>query len=257
MIGVIAGDIIGSTYQVLNVKDKNFTLYRQLSRYTDNTVLTIATADCVLNDGDFSEYYKKYFRENPLRGYGAKFTIWALQDKKNPYNKMDGRSATRVSPIGYIARSLDDVRRLAEKSTIVTHSHPEEIKSSQAIAMAIFLSLYDCSKDEIRKLIEYEFHYDLSMSYDELKKSYKCKGTSSLIVPQAIISFLDSTNYEEAIRNAICIGGDSNTLACITGGIAEAYYKDIPKNILDNTIKRLKPNFADIMGRFSKKFILV
>lgn len=255
MIGSITGDIIGSTYEIINTKKKDFNLFRPLSRYTDDTVLTIATADCILHNGNFMEYYRKYCISNQMRGYGSKFYIWALFNGKEPYNSMGNGSAMRVSPIGYIAQSIEEVLELAEHSASVTHNHPEGIKGAQAVALAIYLAKENSSKEEIRDYIERKFSYDLSMSYHDLKKSYKGGGTCPLTVPQAIISFLDSVNYEDAVRNAIALGGDSDTLACITGSIAEAYYKEIPTEIIEKAVVKLPPKFIAIINEFNQKYV--
>jgi len=255
MIGAIAGDIIGSTYEILNTKKKDFRLFRPMSRYTDDTVLTIATADCFLSDGNYGEYYRKYCIHNQMRGYGSRFYIWALFNGKEPYNSMGNGSAMRISPIGYVANSLEEVMLLASISASATHNHPEGIKGAQAIATAIYLSNHNSSKEEIKKHIEKEFAYDLSISYEELKKTYKGGGTCPLSVPQSIISFLESTDYEDAIRNAISLGGDSDTLACMTGGIAEAYYKEIPEYILKKTYEKLPSKFVSIINEFNQKYI--
>lgn len=255
MIGAIAGDIIGSTYEILNTKDKNFNLYRPLSRYTDDTVLTVATADCILKDGNFGEYYRNYCLNNPLRGYGTKFSIWAILNKKEAYYSMGNGSAMRVSPVGFMANSLDQALYLAEKTAIVTHNHPEGIKGAKAVVSTIYLCRLGWSKEDIKEYIEATFGYDLSISYNKLKSIYKGGGTCPDSVPEAIIAFLYSTDYEDAIRNAISIGGDSDTIACITGGIAEAYYKEIPQYILDNTFKRLNPKFIEVIKEFQAKYM--
>lgn len=255
MLGAIAGDIIGSTYEVFNTKNKNFNLYRPFSRYTDDTVLTIATADCILNDGNYEDYYKNYCLKNQFRGYGSRFYFWAMLNKKESYNSMGNGSAMRVSPIGYISNSLEEVMELAKLSASVTHNHPEGIKGAQAIATAIYMFNNDYSKKDVKEFIEHTFSYDLSLSYSDLKSIYTGGETCPLTVPQAIISFLESTDFEDAIRNAISLGGDSDTLACMTGAIAEAYYKGIPPHIEENTLKRLKPKFIKIINEFRKEYM--
>lgn len=257
MIGSIAGDIIGSTYEILNTKNKNFNLYRPFSIYTDDTILTIATADCILKDGNFSEYYRKYFLNHPWRMfmYGPKFTKWAILNEKQPYGSMGNGSAMRVSPVGFMANSLDQALYLAEKTAKVTHNHPEGIKGAKAVASTIYLSRLGWSKEDVKEYVESSFGYNLSISYEELKLTYKGGGTCQDSVPQAIIAFLYSDSYEDAIRNAVSIGGDSDTIACITGGIAEAYYKEIPQFILDNTYKRLNSNFISVIKEFQSKYM--
>lgn len=255
MLGAIAGDIIGSTYEILNTKKKDFKLYRPFSRYTDDTVLTIATADCLLHNGNYTEYYRNYCLHNQMRGYGSRFYLWALLHKKKPYHSMGNGSAMRISPLAYAAKSLEEVMELAKVSASVTHNHPEGIKGAQAIACAIYLCLHNASKDEVKEYIENTFMYDLALTYDELKETYDGGGTCPLTVPQAIICFLTSTDYEDAIRNAITIGGDSDTIACMTGGIAEAYYKEIPTYIKENTLNHLNPHFKKVLLEFQNTYM--
>lgn len=255
MIGAIAGDIIGSSHETFNTKNHEFKLYDAFSRYTDDTVLTVATAACIWNNGNFDKYYRSYFFKYPFRRYGTKFSIWALLNQQAPYNSMGNGSAMRVSPAGFAAKSLDKALILAEKTAIVTHNHPDGIKGTKAVSAAIFLSKNGLDKEYIKQYIESTLEYNLSSSYEELKKSYKGSGTCSGSVPQAIICFLFANSYEETIRNAVSIGGDSDTIACIAGNIAEAYFKKIPDYILDNTYKRLNKQFILIIHQFQLKYM--
>lgn len=254
MLGAIAGDIIGSTYEIINKKKKDINLYPLFSRYTDDTVLTIATADCLLHDGDFGEYYRKYTLRNQMRGYGSRFYFWAMFNKRKPYNSMGNGSAMRVSPVAYVAKNIEQVMSLAKQSAEVTHNHIEGIKGAQAIACAIYLSLQNTPKEEIKNFIEETFEYDLGMSYKTLQRTYKGGTTCPLTVPQSIICFLDSKSFEDAIRNAISIGGDSDTIACMTGSIAEAYYSEIPEYIVENTLKKISPRFQKVIQEFKSVY---
>ncbi len=240
MLGAIAGDVIGSVYEMNNVKTKDFELFPSGSRPTDDSVLTIATMDSILSGKPFAESYKLWFRRYPNAGYGGNFKRWAISDDMAPYSSFGNGSAMRVSPIGFFYDSLEEVLEKAGESAAVTHNHPEGIKGAKATAAAVYLAKTGSSKREIKEYIETAFGYDLNASLDSIRPWYvndvSCQGS----VPQAIISFLESESYEDAVRNAISIGGDSDTIACITGGIAEAYYKDIPAYIA-NRVKELLP----------------
>lgn len=253
LLGAISGDIIGSTYEILNTNRKDFNLFRPFSRYTDDTVLTIATADCLLSEGDFSEFYKRYCRQNLGRGYGGRFLGWSLSTKKEPYNSLGNGSAMRVSPIAYVASSLEEALYLAKESAIVTHNHPEGIKGAQAIATSMYLAYKNVSKENIKEYIENEFKYEI-LTLDEFTKKGKPDTTCQNNVPQAISAFLESDDFETCIRNAISLGGDSDTVACMAGGIGEAFYKEIPEKILNNTYKKLNTKFIKIIDEFSSKY---
>lgn len=236
MIGAIAGDIIGSVYEFNNIKTKDFPLFTRGSTYTDDTIMTAAVAKALLqsrdNHADFRtlliEEMQSFGRRypNPMGGYGANFAKWLTSPNPSPYNSYGNSSAMRVSPCGYIAVSLAEALSLAKASAEVTHNHPEGIKGAQAVAGAIFLALNDKDKDEIASFIKKNF-YDLDFTLDEIRPSYQFNGSCQGTVPQAIVAFLESTSFEDAIRNAVSLGGDSDTLAAITGSIAYAYYSDI------------------------------
>lgn len=232
MLGAIIGDIIGSAYEWNNVKNKEFELFTDATNFTDDTVMTIATIDAIINDIPFNKSYKKWFRKYPNEDYGGNFYYWGNSNSMEPYNSWGNGSAMRVSPVGFYFDTLDEVLVKAKESAEVTHNHPEGIKGAQATAAAIFMAKSNKNKSEIKEYIENKFGYDLNERLDSIREWYdfdeSCQGT----VPQAIIAFLESNDFEDAIRNAISIGGDSDTLACITGGIAEAYYKEIPDSIL-------------------------
>ncbi|WP_138207255.1 ADP-ribosylglycohydrolase family protein [Haloimpatiens lingqiaonensis] len=250
MIGAIAGDIIGSIFERKNIKTKEFQLFSKGSIFTDDTVLTIATMDSILNSKPFSESYKKWFRKYPNAGFGGNFYRWGFSESMEPYNSWGNGSAMRVSPIGYIGDSMGEVMAKAKESAEVTHNHVEGIKGAQAIAASIYLAKIGKDKDEIRKFVEDTFDYDLSESLYSIRKWYafdvSCEGS----VPQAIRAFLESKDYEDAIRNAVSIGGDSDTIACMTGGIAEAYYKEIPRYIISEVFKIIPEEMVTIIDKF-------
>ncbi len=278
MIGAIIGDIVGSVYEWNNIKTKDFPLFRKDCFFTDDTVMTCAVAEALMNGGkdeDFIAAMKKYGRMYPDAGYGVRFGSWIFSDSTEPYNSYGNGSAMRVSPCGWImncgytARTgmwPSNARRLARLSAEVTHNHPEGIKGAMAVTDAIFMARYyfggfcgdfekpinedhaKC-KRRIKEYIEEEYGYNLSRTLDEIRPTYRFNETCQDTVPQAIIAFLESTDFEDAIRNAISLGGDSDTLAAITGSIAEAAY-GVPDWIRDEAWKRLDEPLQDVLRRW-------
>lgn len=228
MLGAVAGDVIGSVYERRPIKTLDFPLFHAHSRFTDDSVLTIAIADAILQGMEYAEALKTYGRKYPNAGYGGAFYKWIFAVESQPYNSWGNGSAMRVSPVGFAFATVEEVLHEAERTAIVSHNHPEGIKGAQATALAIFMARKGLDKETIRTEIKRRFRYDLERTVDDIRPSYRfdvsCQGT----VPEAIIAFLDSHDYEDAIRKAISLGGDSDTLACITGAIAQAYYKEIP-----------------------------
>lgn len=253
ILGAIAGDVIGSVYEHNNVKTTNFPLFIKRSDFTDDTVLTVAVMESLLNNDDYTQNYQDYALYYPYRGYGGKFRSWMHSKNPKPYKSWGNGSAMRVSPVGYAFQTLEEVLKEAKHSAEVTHNHIEGIKGAQATASAVFLARTGKSKQEIKNFIQSTFNYDLERSLDEIRPTYQfdesCQGT----VPEAIIAFLESTDFENAIRLAISIGGDSDTIACITGGIAQAFYKEIPKYIITRTLEVLPPTMVQIIEAFSLK----
>jgi len=254
MFGTIVGDVIGSVYEFRQTKDYDFPLFSPGSNFTDDTVLTIAVADAILNNRDYSRTLKYYGRKYPYSGYGGSFKKWLISDDMGPYNSWGNGSAMRVSPVGYVFDDLEMVLKEAEKSASVTHNHPEGIKGAQATALAIFLARTGKSKTEIREEIISRFGYDLSRTCDEIRPTYKFHESCQKTVPEAIIAFLDSHDFEDAIRKAVSLGGDSDTLGAITGGIAQAYYKSIPKEISRKVNALLPEEFREIIEKFNKRY---
>ncbi len=254
MLGAIAGDIIGSVYEVNNHKSKKFPLFSDASDFTDDTVLSIAIADVILNGGEYVESIKNYYRRYPNRGYGGRFEAWGKSQSLEPYNSWGNGSAMRVSAIGFAFKNLETVLTEAEKSAAVTHNHPEGIKGAQATAAAIFLGRNGHTKAEIKDYIQTTFQYDLSQSLAAIAPTYKFDESCQGSVPQALIAFLESTDFEDAIRNAIALGGDSDTIACITGGIAQAFYGGVPEAIAQHTLARLDETLRDITVKFMFRY---
>lgn len=254
MLGAIAGDIIGSVYERDNIKTKEFPLFRAESRFTDDTVLTVAIADALLNQGDYSDVLKKYHQLFPHAGYGGTFKAWARSDNREPYNSWGNGSAMRVSPVSYAFNNLEQVLQEAERSAEVTHNHPEGIKGAQATAAAIFLARTGQSKAEIKAYIESMFAYDLGQTLAEIRPLYQFDVSCQGSVPQALIAFLESTDFEDAIRNAISLGGDSDTIACIAGAISEAFYGGVPEAIAKETTLRLAQPLLHVTEAFVTRY---
>jgi len=254
MIGAVVGDIIGSVHEFDAPKHADFPLFDDAARFTDDTVLTIAVADCILSGASYVDKFHEYARAYPDRIYGSRFVHWVETGSREPYNSWGNGSAMRVSPVGFAKPDLDAVLAEAKRSAEVTHNHPEGIKGAQATAAAIHLALSGKSKDQIRESIESLFGYDLSRSVEEIRPTYdfneSCQGT----VPEAMVAFLDSDSYESAVRLAISLGGDADTLACITGGIAEAYYGGVPAEIAERGLAKLDERLHDVVVRFRDKF---
>lgn len=254
MIGAIAGDIIGSVFEGHPIKTTSFPLFSKSSRFTDDTVLSLAVADAILNKIDYATALKTYGRKYPNAGYGMSFYNWMQSPETKPYNSWGNGSAMRVSPVGFAFDSTEDVLREAERTALVTHNHPEGIKGAQATALAIFLARRGAGKEEIRKTIARRFSYNLDRSLDEIRPNYffdvSCQGS----VPESIIAFLESKDFEDAVRLAISLGGDSDTMGCIAGGIAQAYYNKIPFKIIDQVKVLLPQEFMLIVDQFNATF---
>ncbi|KKB60457.1 ADP-ribosylglycohydrolase family protein [Parabacteroides gordonii] len=254
MTGAIAGDIIGSVYEFDNIKTTDFPLFTNESDYTDDTIMTVAVADWLLNGGDLAKVMQRYGREYPYPtgGYGGRFSGWLREKEPQPYNSWGNGSAMRVSAVGWMFDSLEKTLEVAKETAVVTHNHPEGIKGAQATAAAIYLARTGKSKQDIKQYIETTFSYDLGRTCDEIRPFYRfnesCQGT----VPEAMIAFLDSSDFENAIRLAVSLGGDSDTLACITGGIAEAFY-GIPEDIEKQVSDKLPGTFQKVIKEFKNK----
>jgi ADP-ribosylglycohydrolase len=254
MIGAIAGDIIGSVYEHRPIKTKEFPLFDPRCRFTDDSVLTVAVADSILAGRPYLESMQEIGRRYPAAGYGGAFIQWLHSDDPQPYNSWGNGSAMRVSPVGFAFATQEEVLRQAQKTAEISHNHPEGIKGAQAAALAVFLSRTGHDKEEIRKQIGQGFGYDLERAVDDIRPGYSfdisCQGT----VPEAIIAFLDSQSYEDAVRNAVSLGGDSDTLACITGAIAEAFYGTVPSNIRTKVKALLPPDLWAITEKFCRMY---
>ena len=252
MLGAIAGDIIGSVYEWNNIKTTDFPLFSPNCFFTDDTVLTVALAESIMTGIDYAELMKNYYRRYPDAGYGGSFHKWARSSHNAPYNSWGNGAAMRISPVGFAFESLDDVLHKATAYTALTHNHPEGIKGACATATAIFLARTGMDKNGIRKHIVDSYGYDLNRSCDEIRPVYQFNESCQRTVPEAIIAFLESESFEHAIRLAISLGGDSDTLACITGGIAEAFY-GVPENIKSRVLEILDDELRSITTEFCER----
>ena len=256
MIGAIAGDIIGSVYEGWPMKSEEFPLFQNDSVFTDDTVLTIALADAFINEVSYAEAFQKWGRKYPNAGYGGNFYQWIFSDSPKPYNSWGNGAAMRVSSIGYACDGLDEVLKESRRSAAVSHNHPEGIKGAQSVAAAIFIARNNKNKKALKGFIEQQFGYDLSRTIEEIRPFYdfdvSCQGS----VPEAIIAFLESSDYEDAVRKAISLGGDSDTQGCITGAIAEAFYDEIADNIIDEVSQRLTVEMKYILNIFQEKYMV-
>lgn len=262
MIGAIIGDIAGSRFERQAIKSKgyapqkDFDFFTEQCKFTDDTVLTLAIANSILKNTDYAKSVKEYGLAYFEVGYGHRFKTWLKTDTYEPYNSWGNGSAMRVSAVAYAFNTLDEVLAEAKRTAEITHNHPEGIKGAQATALAIFLARTGKSKREIKYSIESRFEYDLDRKISEIAKTYvfdvSCQGS----VPEAIIAFLEAEDFEDTIRTAISIGGDTDTIACIAGSIAEAFYKEIPTWMVTQAKERLDDNLLKVLEDFQKQFIL-
>jgi ADP-ribosylglycohydrolase len=256
MIGVIAGDVIGSVHEHSRTKSTAFPLFVPFCRFTDDTVLTVATAYAILNGVPYETAYRDFGRQHPDAGYGGTFYSWLLSAEPRPYNSWGNGSAMRVAPVGLAFTSVDEVMREAGRSAAVTHSHVEGIKGAQATALAVFMGRTGASKEEIRNELTRRFDYDLRRSIDQIRPTYEWDVSCQGSVPEAIVAFLDSDDVEHAIRLAISLGGDSDTQAAIAGGIAHAFYRHVPESIVGPVRARLPAEFLEVIDEFDQAFPL-
>jgi ADP-ribosylglycohydrolase len=248
MLGVIVGDIVGSIYEFNNHRSKDFPLFQKHCRFTDDTILTIATADALMTDLDFASKYRSYGVKYPS-SYGGFFRKWIHDETQGPYNSFGNGSAMRVSPVGWMFDTEEEVLAMAEASAAVTHNHPEGVKGAQATALAVFWARNGRTPADIVDGIEAQFGYDMSTPVDEIREFYEFDVTCQGSVPEALRCYLEADGFEDTIRNAISIGGDSDTLAAIAGSIAEATW-GVPEEIGEEALGRLDDDLLAIHNRF-------
>ena len=261
MYGAILGDIIGSPFEFdRGDKTKDFKLFSRRSHFTDDSVMTLAVCEALLKVGQdvtvkeiedaVISSMQSWGRRYPHAGYGGYFRRWLTARHPEPYNSYGNGSAMRVSAVGWLYDSLEKTRTVAKATTNVTHNHPEGIKGAEATASAIFMARNGSSKEEIKKYIENEFHYDLNRTLNEIRPGYHMDETCQKTIPEAIIAFLEAKDFEDAIRNAVSLGGDTDTLGAITGSIAEAYY-GIPEWLITECRKRINKDMRIVLDDFN------
>ncbi|MBR1551720.1 MAG: ADP-ribosylglycohydrolase family protein [Muribaculaceae bacterium] len=268
MIGSVIGDVVGSIYEFRNIKTKEFPFFDKRMEYTDDSVLTFATAQWLLDGGEPANYYYRFGSENecPMGGYGGRFQSWLIRSARGiaaPYGSCGNGSAMRVGPVGWAFDTAEQTLAAAERSAACTHNHPEGIKGAQATALAIFMARKGVGKDEIRRAMEEQFGYDLSLTVDEIRPRYSWDGLDGNLeasgatcqgsVPQALVCALEAVDFEDAIRNAISIGGDSDTVGCIAGSVAEALY-GVPGWMRDHVMTLLSADFKRIIAEFEQLY---
>ena len=246
MLGAIVGDILGSSFDCYPTKTKKFELLDNKSHFTDDIVMTVAVADSLMNRIPYVESLQMWGNNYPSAGYGGWFNKWIHSDFPKPYNSFGNGSAMRCSSVGWLYDDKDSVLNEAKESAEITHNHPEGIKGAQAVALGVMMSRMGSTKLEIQEGLESLFDYDLSQTLSQIRRNYIHDVTCQGSVPQAIIAFLESEDFEDAIRNAISLGGDADTQACIAGALAEAYYMNIPEKIKQFVLKRITPDILEI-----------
>lgn len=260
MLGAMIGDIAGSVYEHNNIKTKEFEFFNKYGRFTDDTVMSVAVCDALLHCAEDRSglanatvaCMQLFGRAYPKAGYGGRFRNWLTDKDPKPYRSWGNGSAMRVSGCAWAADSLEDALALAEITAAVTHDHPEGIKGAQAAAAAVYLARTGSSKAEIRDHIEKNF-YPLDFTLDDIREDYRFDVSCQGSVPQAIEAFLESVSFEDAIRNAVSIGGDSDTVAAITGSIAEAFY-GIPEDIRRRALTYLDGPLTHVLNKFETKY---
>lgn len=265
MYGAILGDMIGAPYEFdRGNKSKEFEIFNDRVRFTDDSVMTIAVAEALLDIPGEADHdtirrtviasMQKWGNKYPHAGYGQRFYFWLGRKNPKPYGSWGNGSAMRVSSVGWLYDSLDETRRYARLTAEVTHNHPEGIKGAETTASAIFLARTGASKDEIKEYIIREFDYDLSKSCDEIRPGYHHVESCQETVPEAITAFLEGKDFEDVIRTAVSLGGDCDTLTCIAGSIAEAFF-GVPEEMKEECRKRLSPEMLEVLDRFEERVI--
>ena len=252
MLGAIAGDIIGPIHEFENLKTKDFLLFDEGVSFTDDTVCTVAVADCILQNGNFARCLKDYGRRYPGRGYGGMFQRWLASESLDPYGSFGNGAAMRVSSVAWLAHSEAEVLDRAARTAAATHDHPRGIAGAQAVALAIWRARAGVAAAAIRSEVGARFGYHLSRSIAAIRPSYGFNETCDGTVPEALISALEASDYEDAVRNAISLGGDADTLACIAGGVAEAAF-GLPEKIATEARCRLDPELLAVVDQVYAK----
>ena len=260
MLGAIAGDVIGSVYERMPVRHTEFELFPRRARFTDDTVMTVATAQAILDGRDYREAFRDWGRRYPAAGYGPRFKAWLRESDPGPLGSLGNGSAMRVSPVGLAFNTEAEVLREAARSAECSHDHPEGVRGAQAVALGVFMARSGATRNTIRQELQVRFGYDLNRTIVAIRPTYRtgplfdmsCEGS----VPEAIIAFLDSNSYEQAVRLAVSLAGDSDPQACIAGSLAAAAHGGVPPTIAAETRSRLSDDILDIVDRFEARFTI-
>jgi ADP-ribosylglycohydrolase len=252
MIGAIVGDIVGSTYEFHPADRYDFELFPEGAAFTDDTVLTLATADALVHGLEYGEAYRDWGRRFPGRGYGGRFSAWLGRKDGKPYNSLGNGSAMRVSPVGWAFRTLEKTLEEARRTALPTHDHPEGIKGAQAVAGAIFLARGGAKKEDIRSWVTGTFGYDVSRRVVDIRPGYGFDETCPGSVPEALCAFFDSTDFESAVRLAVWLRGDADTQACIAGSVAEAFYGGVPQFLAGPALALLTEDMRGLLEKSDK-----
>lgn len=254
MLGAFAGDVIGSAWEGSGAKRYDFALFSGYSRFTDDSVMTAAVAHALIEPCGYAQAMRAWGRRYPFAGYGQRFEQWLLDPGMGPYQSLGNGGAMRASPIGYAARSVEEALAEGARSAAPTHDHPEGVRGAQAVALAVHLAHAGASKVDIRREVSTRVGYDLSRTVQDIRPGYAFGVEAQRSVPEAIICFLDAPDFEAAIRNAVSLGGDTDTMACIAGAIAEAHWGGVPEAIAREVRARLPEEFIGLLDRFCERY---
>lgn len=254
LMGAICGDIMGSPYEYWRTRTKkyDFNPFPPRAKFTDDTVMTIAVADWIMHGGDLARVMQKWGQEYPNAGFGGMFKKWLAEENPQPYNSFGNGSAMRVSAVGCAFDTLEETLEKAKESADVTHNHEEGVKGAQATAAAIFLARIGSSKEDIKSFISETFQYDLNRKCEDIRPKYKFDATCQGSVPESIICFLESKDYEDCVRLAISMGGDADSMGAIAGSIAAAYYGKITEDIVEKCWNKLSADIQEIVKEFKE-----
>jgi ADP-ribosylglycohydrolase len=253
MLGAIAGDMIGSVYEHAPIKREDFPLWHPHARATDDSVLAVAVAEAAMGDGDYAGALRRWGLRYPHAGYGAGFAAWLRNPNPAPYDSYGNGAAMRAPALGWLFGTEEAVLEAARASALPTHSHPEGIKGAQAVALAVFLARRGIAREDLRTRLTLSFGYRLDRRLADIRPTYGFDATCPGSVPEALIAFFDSADFEDAVRKAISLGGDADTQACIAGAVAEAYYGGVPRGITAEARARLPADMAKVLARFEQQ----
>ncbi|RKY18198.1 MAG: ADP-ribosylglycohydrolase family protein [Planctomycetota bacterium] len=254
MIGAITGDVIGSVFEFHSTKSKDFELFSERSSFTDDSLLTIAVADCLLTGRDYVDAFHEAVAEHPRRGWGGNFRRWARRRDTEPYNSWGNGSAMRVSAVGWAFDDAEQVLREAERSAAATHNHPEGIKGAQATALAVLRARMGVEKHALRDELTERFGYELTRTLDAIRPDYQFDVSCQGSVPESLICVFEADDFEDAIRNAVSLGGDADTMAAIAGAVAEPLFGGVPEALSQPALSRLTPELLATVEAFVERF---